>query len=353
MKKILIIEDNREMRENIAEILELAHYQIHTANNSKKGVEMAKEVRPDLIICDIMMPELDGYGVLYMLGKNPDTAGIPFIFLTAKSEKEDFRKGMSLGADDYLTKPFEEMELMNAVEGRLKRSEQFKSKFSGSSEELNQFLDEAGKAMELEDLAKDRKSRKLKKKEVLFHEGDFPHSLFFINSGRVKTSKMNEDGKELVTEILGTGEFLGFMPLLEELEYNETATAIEETEVAIIPKEDFITLIVGNRDVAYKFIQMLSNNVLEKETRLLRLAYGSVRERVAEALLTLRTRFKDNDTNGMSFQISRDDLAGMVGTATESLIRTLSDFKEEKMIESKGRTITIINPEKLLKVSRF
>lgn len=353
MKKILVIEDNQEMRENIEEILELAHYKVNTADNGKKGVEIAKQDPPDLIICDIMMPELDGYGVLYMLGKDPVTAGTPFIFLTAKAEKDDFRKGMSLGADDYLTKPFEEMELLNAVESRLKRSDQFKTKFGNNEEGLSNFIDEASGVIELTDLAKNRKTRKIKKKEILFHEGDFPHSLFFIVSGRVKTSKMNEDGKELVTELLGTGEFIGYMPLLEDVEYNESATAIEETEVAIIPKEDFMTLIRQNRDVAHKFIQMLSNNVLEKETRLLRLAYGSVRERVAESLLTLRERFSDNESNGMSFQISRDDLAGMVGTATESLIRTLSDFKEEKMIESKGRTITIINTEKLHKVSRF
>src|SRR4051812_33462814 len=110
MKKILLIEDSREMRENTAEILELANYNVITAANGKIGVEYAVKELPDLIICDIMMPELDGYGVLYMLGKNPATASIPFIFLTAKAEKTDLRKGMSMGADDYLTKPFEEME---------------------------------------------------------------------------------------------------------------------------------------------------------------------------------------------------------------------------------------------------
>ena len=353
MKKILIIEDNQEMRENITEILELAHYSVSAAINGRQGVELAKKDVPDLIICDIMMPELDGYGVLYMLGKDPSTEGIPFIFLTAKAEKEDFRKGMSLGADDYLTKPFDEMELLSAVESRLKRSEQFKSKFGGSADDLDSFLGEASGVIELTDLAKDRKTRTFKKKETLFHEGDYPHSLFFINKGRVKTSKMNEDGKELVTEIIGTGEFLGYMPLMEDQEYNETATAIEETEVSIIPKEDFMSLIRKNRDVSHKFIRMLSNSVLDKETRLLRLAYGSVRERVAESLLILRERFQDNETKGMSFQISRDDLAGMVGTATESLIRTLSDFKEEKLIESKGRTISLLDPEKLRKVGRF
>jgi CheY-like chemotaxis protein len=119
-KKILVIEDNLEMRENIAEILELANYEIVTAEDGKKGVVAAKAEKPDLIICDVMMPELDGYGVLHILGKDPITLAIPFIFLTAKSESVDVRKGMGMGADDYITKPFEEMDLLDAVEMRFK-----------------------------------------------------------------------------------------------------------------------------------------------------------------------------------------------------------------------------------------
>ena len=130
MKKILLIEDNNEMRENTSEILSLANYAVFTAENGKIGVEIAKKDKPDLIICDIMMPDLDGYGVLHILSKDPETAGIPFIFLTAKAEKSDMRKGMNLGADDYLTKPFDDTELLNAVEVRLKRYEFFKKNYT-------------------------------------------------------------------------------------------------------------------------------------------------------------------------------------------------------------------------------
>src|SRR3954465_5515474 len=107
MKRILVIEDNEEVRENTSEILELSNYKVFTAENGKQGVEIATREKPDLIVCDIMMPVLDGYGVLHLLSKNQDTSMIPFIFLTAKSEKTDFRKAMELGADDYLTKPFD------------------------------------------------------------------------------------------------------------------------------------------------------------------------------------------------------------------------------------------------------
>ena len=118
-EKILIIEDNNDIRESTAEILEFSGYAVTQANNGKKGIELALKQRPDLILCDIMMPELDGYGVLYMLGKNHETDSIPFIFLTAKAERVDFRKGMEMGADDYLTKPFDDMELLKVIEGRI------------------------------------------------------------------------------------------------------------------------------------------------------------------------------------------------------------------------------------------
>src|SRR5690606_12561162 len=127
-----LIEDNPEIRENTAEILELANYRVLQAENGKVGVEVAKKELPDLIVCDIMMPQLDGYGVLHMLGKNPVTASIPFIFLTAKSEKEDFRKGMNLGADDYLIKPFDDLELLDAVEMRLKKHQTLRAEFGKS-----------------------------------------------------------------------------------------------------------------------------------------------------------------------------------------------------------------------------
>jgi CRP/FNR family transcriptional regulator, cyclic AMP receptor protein len=121
MKKILLIEDNDDIRNNTAEILELSNYKVITAENGKVGVEKAMEHTPDLIICDIMMPVLDGYGVLHAVHKNEAIKNTPFIFLTAKTERSDFRKGMELGADDYITKPFNGTELLNAVDSRLKK----------------------------------------------------------------------------------------------------------------------------------------------------------------------------------------------------------------------------------------
>ena len=140
MKSILVIDDNKDIRENTAEILDLAGYKTFTAENGKKGVELALKEKPDVIVCDIMMPELDGYGVLHLLRKNPEASNIPFIFLTAKTERSDFRKGMEMGADDYVTKPFEDIELLNAIEMRLKKAEVMKQKYAMSEQGINQFL---------------------------------------------------------------------------------------------------------------------------------------------------------------------------------------------------------------------
>lgn len=347
MKKILLIEDNQEMRENTAEILELANYDVTTASNGKEGVRLAQTVKPDLIICDIMMPELDGYGVLHMLSKNPETASMPFIFLTAKAEKSDHRKGMSMGADDYLTKPFDDMELLSAVEVRLKKNEQMKSRYSPDMEGLNEFLAHAQSLDDLVKLSDKRKIKTFKKKDLIYQEDAYPAGIYFLSKGKIKTSRINEDGKEFITALVNEGEFFGYAALLEDKPYSDTAVALEESEVCIIPKEDFFALLYNNREVAAGFIRLLSNEVKDKEERLLHLAYNSVRKRVAEALLLLKARYADEKKESFSMAISREDLANLAGTAQETVIRTLSDFKEEKLVDIKGSTITILDSGKL------
>ena len=171
MKRIVLIEDSPDLRETTQEILELADYKVFTAENGKAGIELVKSEKPDLVICDIMMPELDGYGVLKILGKNPETAGIPFIFLSAKTEKSEVRKGMNLGADDYITKPFDDTELLDAIDTRLHRSERLKKEFQASLDGLSEFMNEARELHELKDLSKDRKIRLYKKKEVIYQIG--------------------------------------------------------------------------------------------------------------------------------------------------------------------------------------
>jgi CheY-like chemotaxis protein len=347
MKTILIIEDNTDVRENTAEILELASYRVLQAENGKAGVEIAQKMKPDLIICDIMMPVLDGYGVIHLLNKAPDTASIPFIFLTAKSERIDFRKGMEMGADDYISKPFDDIELLRAVEGRLKKSELLRAEFSKNVEGLNKFFSEVQKLEDLKNLSAERRVKVYRKKENVYNEGGNPVYLYFLAKGKIKTFRSHEYGKELITTLYKEGDFFGYTTLLEEGPYAETAEALEDSEVYLIPKEDFFSLIHNNMHVMKVFIKMLSDNIVEKEEQLVNLAYSSVRKRVAEALVLLQKRYNSTPEKNFSISISREDLANLVGTATESLIRTLSDFKEEKLVEIKGSSITIVNPEKL------
>jgi CRP/FNR family transcriptional regulator, cyclic AMP receptor protein len=347
MKKILLIEDNDDIRTNTAEILELSNYKVIVAENGKAGVEKAIEHTPDLIICDIMMPVLDGYGVLHAVHKNESIKNTPFIFLTAKTERSDFRKGMELGADDYITKPFNGTELLNAVDSRLKKHDLLKQELSPGIEGLQHLMQAVSGESALESLAGDRNINKYKKKQTIYSEGNHPNRLYYVVKGKIKTIKTNEDGKELVTELFSPGDFLGHIALLEGTVYRDTAEALEETELAVIPKEDFEELINNNNEVAQKFIRLLAKNISAKENQLLGLAYNSLRKKVAEALILLQKKYRESETEKFAIDISRESLATIAGTATESLIRTLSDFRSERLIDIKEGSITIINQKKL------
>ena len=348
MKKILLIEDNDDVRDNTAEILELSNYEVIVAENGKTGVEKALEYLPDLIICDIMMPVLDGYGVLHAVHKNDPIKNTPFIFLTAKTERGDFRKGMELGADDYITKPFSGTELLNAVDSRLKKVELLKQELSPDMEGLQYLMQTSIGKDNLKLLAEDRSINKYKKKEIIYSEGNHPNRLYYVLKGKVKTYRSNAYGKELVTEIFSAGDFLGYVAMLEGTVYKDSAAALEETKLAIIPWEDFDRLVNNNKEVAQKFIRLLAKNISERESQLINIAYNSLRKKVADALLMLYKKYQPTteDTNAMI--ISRGSLATIAGTAKESLIRTLSDFRNEKLIDIKqDGSILILNLKKL------
>jgi DNA-binding response OmpR family regulator len=346
MQKILLIEDNDDIRNNTAEILELSNYEVITAENGKIGVEKALEHKPDLIICDIMMPVLDGYGVLHAIHKNDTIKNTPFIFLTAKTERSDFRKGMELGADDYITKPFDGTELLNAVDSRLRKLALLKKDLAPGMEGLDNLLEASFGKNVLQTFAEGRNTNLLKKKQTVYSEGNHPIRLYYIIKGKVKTYRTNDDGKELATEIYVPGDFIGYIALLEGGVYKDSAEALEDTELAIIPKEDFEELVNNNKEVAQKFIRLLAKNISEKENQLLGLAYNSLRKKVAEAIVKLQQKYQTGN-EPFVIDISRESLATIAGTATESLIRTLSDFKSEKMIDIQNGAIKILDGKKL------
>ena len=348
MKTVLFIEDNEEIRENMGEILELANYKVLMAANGKSGAALALSGKPDIIICDIMMPELDGYGVIHLLQKNKETQNIPFIFLTAMAERKELRKGMELGADDYITKPFSGTELLNAIEGRLKKADLNRlSEHPASPKNINSSSKDLQQAF-----AEHKDTHAFQKKQAIYSEGHQAFRLFYLESGKVKIYRTNDDGKELIMVICQQGDFFGYTALLDGTSYRDTAEALELSEVSSITKEVFESLMNNSPEVMQQVIKILAGNVQEKERQLLGIAYNSLRKKVAEALTRLHKKYKEEgSTASPLLHISRENLAAIAGTAKESLIRTLGDFRDEGLIEIRDRDILILQEKRIAEMA--
>ena len=344
IKSILLIEDDSALRENTAEMLELSGYSVITAPNGRIGIEKAKAEHPHVIVCDIMMPEVDGYGVLESLSHDQETQHIPFIFLSAKTEHKEIRKGMDLGADDYLTKPFEEGELISAIESRLAKSELLKQAMEASAESaMNQEDDDSIRNLnELKNFFDDNgEIANYSKGETIYKEGGHSNNIYLILKGIVKSHKMDENGKELITELHKPDDFLGFTSFEDALPYQESATAVEEVELAVVSKNVLKEILAKSNAVSLELMNVLTENLSDIKEQLLQMAYSSVRKKTASTILQFAEILnkKQND----NIKISRHDLASVAGIATESLIRTLSGFKKDGLIEIEGRNIRIVD----------
>lgn len=341
MKKILLVEDDTSLRENVEELLELSGFQVLSASNGRIGVELALSQRPDLVLCDIMMPELDGYGVLEELSLNESTRHIPFIFVTAKTERFEVRKGMDLGADDYLTKPFEEDELLGAIQTRLDKAKQYENILSGpkvikkkesdirSLNELKNFFDDHGQLFSYE------------KDETIYSIGDHANMVYLILRGMVKSCGLDQEGKELITSIYSEDDFLGFTSLTCNHPHNDYAVAMGKVELAGVPKDRLKAILEENKGVSLELMDLISGSLSEIKNQLLQMAYSSVRRKTAQTLLMYSKIM--NRGKEAPMKVTRNDLAGLAGIATESLIRTLSDFKNEGLIAIENRNIRVLD----------
>jgi len=347
MKKLLIIEDDLVVRENTQEILELYNFEVIGAANGRIGIKLAQELLPDLIICDIMMPELDGYGVLEAIAADEKTAHIPFIFLSAKTEHKEIRRGMDLGADDYLTKPYEEENLISAVNSRLAKAAILSNMMASSGVESNEdrfknlhelknFFDDEGEAI------------KYSKGELVFAEGDPSNKIYLVLKGVVKMYRMEENGKELITALYKADDFMGFTSFTENLAHQDSAVAMEETELAGISKHQLKNILESNQNVSLELMNLMTTNLSELKDQLLQMAYSSVKRKTAYTILQFAKILHKNPDGTIT--IGRYDLANVAGIAKESLIRTLSEFKKKKLIEITGRNIRILDIEALEKV---
>jgi len=342
MKKILVIEDQEEVRENICEILELTGYEVRSAENGKRGCESAVQWTPDLILCDVMMPELDGFGVLKILRKRPDTQTIPLVFLTAKVEPADLRKGMGLGADDYLMKPFDDTELLEAVELRLKKREVEVEQSLLYKSEIGNLRSAQRERENLQKLIDAGEIREVEVGEEIWHNGQTARGLYYVKSGAVKMYRRHGNGKIFLVNYLCAESFFGVGPLLSQQKYKGWAEVDQAGELVFISEKEVSQHIFEERDAAMFFVRKFINFNNTLEDRALDYAYSSVRRRVARALLQL---CRDANLNGLA--VSRDDLAALAGTAKETTIRTLSDFKSEGSIAVEGRQIEILDVEAL------
>jgi len=345
MRKILLIEDDKALRENTAELLELSDFEVLTASNGKIGLKKAINNLPDIIICDIMMPELDGYGVLEALAKKNVTKYIPFIFLSAKTEHKDVRKGMDMGADDYITKPFNEEELISAIESRLAKvsilrdlrdehdnSINIVDKIQ-SLNELQTFFDNNGK-----ELAYDSG-------DIVYRERQNSNYIYLIRKGVVKCYKLNEQGKELITKLYKEDDFFGYTSFTHNIPYQETATAVKDVELVGISKNTLKEILESNHKVSIELIDLLSKDLTEVKKQLLQMAYSTVIKKTAATILKFAEKLNRKPEDPI--KISRSDLASVAGIATETLIRTMTDFKKQGIIEIEGRNIKILDLRKL------
>ena len=240
------------------------------------------------------------------------------------------------------TKPFDDLELFSAIESRLKKKHKTAGyrTVGGDKDTLLQSLKTKGKA------------RVFANKQIIYVENDEPLFLYHIKKGQVKTYKRAKDGRELSSTLYHDGDFFGYESLCKSSDYTDNAATLSDSEITLISKADFMEYLLNHQEIATAFIDMLSGSVQEKEEQMLRLAYFSVRKRVADALVQVASKFGEADKDTCTLKISRDDLAALVGTASETVSRMLADFKEEKLIEKHGNAIYIVSIDKLSKIKQ-
>ena len=193
-----------------------------------------------------------------------------------------------------------------------------------------------------------------KKGEYIFKEGSRPHGVYCVNYGKIKLSKMGDDGKEQITRLVKAGDPLGYRALLSADSYSSSAIAIEDSGVCFIPKDLFMGILQKDSTLALEMMRLLSDDLRKAELQITHLAQKPVRERVAEALLFIKETYGfEEDGKTIAAMFSREDIANIVGTATETAIRLLSEMNKDKIILLNGKKITITDLPKLIKTANL
>lgn len=341
MQTILLIEKAGRKRGSLAPLLETAGYAVEAAADGADGIRRMRAQPPDLVLCDMDMKGVDGLGALHVMQQQGPLQLVPFILLMDEWDPRRYREAMQLGADDVMVRPFSGAELLQTVAVRLEKRHLLLQNAAAIDP-----ADESDFRNVIRAFITDRNTVRLAPHDVIYREGETPRYMFYILSGKVKTVKTHEDGKDLLISLYKQGDFFGYIALLEEARYKATALAMDETELALIPRKDAEEMLGRVPLIFQKFVRMLARNLTEKENRLVGIAYDTLRKKVASALVHLRNKYHQG-TGPYKVNIARDELASLAGTATESLIRTLGEFKQEKLVSIKGPVITLLEPGRL------
>ncbi|MFM2224410.1 MAG: hypothetical protein RJA07_612 [Bacteroidota bacterium] len=201
----------------------------------------------------------------------------------------------------------------------------------------------------LQEIEEGKEGINFKKGQIIFSEGNKPQGLYCVNSGKIKLVKIGEDGKEQILRLIKPGDMMGYRALLSGDRYNATAIALEDCAVCCIPKQKFMTILKKDTNLSLEMMKLLGNDLKKAEENITHMAQKPVRERMAEALLFMKETYGfEEDDQTISVTLSREEIANLVGTATETAIRLLSEFKHDGIIELSGKKIKISNYLKLV-----
>ena len=342
MKTILVIESEPEALEAYRGILTRAGYQVITAHDGDVGINMAIGNTPHLILCNAKLATVDGFCVLAVLSKNMHTAQIPFLLISLTFKLNMLRRGMNMGADDFITRPFQDDQLLKAVEFRINKLKPGSIYSKGFTSDCDKF-EKADHIPNMDEMLLRSNLRRFKKKQTLYFEGDNLQGVYFLEQGCIKTFRLTHDGRALITNLHQPKSFVGLGSLLTDGPLTETAEALENCTVYFVPKKTVLELLGDYPNLNQYFIRILSVNLKQKEDQLAEMAYESVTKRLSKVLL----RLNKSTYPIYSITVTRDDLAGLTGIATETVSRILSDFKHQNLIEKSGNLIQIIDSKKL------
>lgn len=193
----------------------------------------------------------------------------------------------------------------------------------------------------------------VKKNDTIFREGSYASGVYCINAGKIKLSMLGDEGKEQIIRMAKPGDIIGYKALLSGDRYSASAVALEDCNVCFIPREIFLAILQKDAALSFEMMKILSNELKNAEGKITHLAQKPVRERVAETILFLKETYGIDKDNNVNVTLSREEIANLVGTATETTIRLLSEFNKDQIIELSGKKIKILNYNKLVKTANL